>query len=96
MSNSELAVSYAALILADENLEPTVRSHRFALEDHLVDEQQADKLQTIIKAANVQDVESIWTTLFAKVRFCSIFLNFVIEPNGFNRRLRAKMSRIYY
>lgn len=29
---------------------------------------QADKLQTLIKAANVQDVEPIWTTLFAKVR----------------------------
>jgi len=26
----------------------------------------ADKLQTIIKAANVHDVEPIWTTLFAK------------------------------
>ncbi|KAJ9642351.1 60S acidic ribosomal protein P1 [Coniosporium apollinis] len=26
----------------------------------------ADKLQTLIKAANVQDVEPIWTTLFAK------------------------------
>ena len=29
---------------------------------------QADKLQTIINAANVEDVEAIWTTLFAKVR----------------------------
>ena len=29
---------------------------------------QAEKLQTIIKAANVEDVEAIWTTLFAKVR----------------------------
>ena len=29
---------------------------------------QAEKLQTLIKAANVEDVESIWTTLFAKVR----------------------------
>lgn len=66
MSQSELAVSYAALILADENLEPTVSSHESSLRVHLVDEQQADKLQTIIKAANVQDVESIWTTLFAK------------------------------
>ena len=28
---------------------------------------QADKLQTIIKAAKVDDVEPIWTTLFAKV-----------------------------
>ncbi|KAI9777411.1 MAG: 60S acidic ribosomal protein P1 [Peltula sp. TS41687] len=26
----------------------------------------ADKLQTIIKAAKVEDVEPIWTTLFAK------------------------------
>ncbi|KAL8930277.1 MAG: hypothetical protein Q9208_000894 [Pyrenodesmia sp. 3 TL-2023] len=49
MSNSELAVSYAALILADDDLEVT-----------------SDKLNTIIKAANIDDVESIWTTLFAK------------------------------
>ncbi|KAI9829201.1 MAG: 60S acidic ribosomal protein P1 [Phylliscum demangeonii] len=26
----------------------------------------ADKLQTIIKAAKIEDVEPIWTTLFAK------------------------------
>jgi hypothetical protein len=29
---------------------------------------QADKIQTIIKAANVLDVEPIWASLFAKVR----------------------------
>ncbi|CAF9931881.1 MAG: hypothetical protein HETSPECPRED_008207 [Heterodermia speciosa] len=49
MSHSELATSYAALILADEDIEIT-----------------PDKLQTLIKAASVDDVESIWTTLFAK------------------------------
>jgi len=49
MSTSEMAVSYAALILADDNLEIT-----------------ADKLQTLIKAAKVEEVEPIWTTLFAK------------------------------
>ncbi|EMF08396.1 ribosomal protein 60S [Sphaerulina musiva SO2202] len=49
MSTSELAVSYAALILADEGLEIT-----------------ADKLQSLISAAKVPDVEPIWTTLFAK------------------------------
>ncbi|MCJ1429502.1 hypothetical protein MMC29_007417 [Sticta canariensis] len=49
MSNSELAVSYAALILADADVDPT-----------------PDKLQTLIKAANVDDVEPIWATLFAK------------------------------
>ncbi|KAL9640727.1 MAG: hypothetical protein Q9164_000122 [Protoblastenia rupestris] len=49
MSHSELATSYAALILADDDVDVT-----------------ADKLQTLIKAANVDDVESIWTTLFAK------------------------------
>ncbi|KAK2596703.1 60S acidic ribosomal protein P1 [Conoideocrella luteorostrata] len=26
----------------------------------------ADKLQTLIKAANIQDVEPIWTSIFAK------------------------------
>ncbi|KAI2640250.1 60s acidic ribosomal protein-domain-containing protein [Xylaria nigripes] len=49
MSISESAVSYAALILADESIAIT-----------------ADKLQTVIKAANVIDVEPIWTQLFAK------------------------------
>ncbi|KAL1959238.1 hypothetical protein VTO42DRAFT_2744 [Malbranchea cinnamomea] len=49
MSTAELAVSYAALILADDGVEIT-----------------ADKLQTLLKAANVLDVEPIWTSLFAK------------------------------
>ncbi|KAG5987938.1 hypothetical protein E4U52_007055 [Claviceps spartinae] len=49
MSNAELASSYAALILADDNVEIT-----------------ADKLQSLIKAANIQDVEPIWTSIFAK------------------------------
>ncbi|KAH6655691.1 60s acidic ribosomal protein-domain-containing protein [Truncatella angustata] len=49
MSNSELAASYAALILADDGVEIT-----------------SDKLQTLIKAAKIADVEPIWTSLFAK------------------------------
>jgi len=49
MSTSELATSYAALILADDGVEVT-----------------ADKLQTLIKAAKIEEVEPIWTTLFAK------------------------------
>jgi large subunit ribosomal protein LP1 len=49
MSTSELATSYAALILADDGVEIT-----------------ADKLQSIVKAAKVDDIEPIWTTLFAK------------------------------
>jgi len=49
MSNAELAVSYAALILADDGVEIT-----------------PDKLQTLMKAASVEDVEPIWATLFAK------------------------------
>ncbi|KAH6874780.1 60S acidic ribosomal protein P1 [Thelonectria olida] len=48
MSTSELAASYAALILADDGVEIT-----------------ADKLSTLIKAADVE-VEPIWTSLFAK------------------------------
>jgi len=48
-NNPELAVSYAALILADDGVDIT-----------------ADKLQTLIKAAKLDDVEPIWTTLFAK------------------------------
>jgi len=57
MSNAELAVSYAALILADDGVDIT-----------------ADKLQTIIKAAKIDDVEPIWTSLFAKVRTKSRWL----------------------
>jgi len=34
---------------------------------------QADKLQTLIKAANLDDVEPIWTTLFAKVNNLTVF-----------------------
>jgi large subunit ribosomal protein LP1 len=49
MSRSELASSYAALILADDGVEVT-----------------SDKLQTLIKAAKIEDVEPIWTSLFAK------------------------------
>lgn len=49
MSRAELAVSYAALVLADDGVEVT-----------------ADKLQTLIKAAGIDDVEPIWSNLFAK------------------------------
>jgi hypothetical protein len=36
--------------------------------DSLLSQLQADKLQTLIKAAKVEEVEPIWTSLFAKVR----------------------------
>ncbi|KAI5300789.1 hypothetical protein KEM55_004997 [Ascosphaera atra] len=49
MSHAEVACSYAALILADENVDVTT-----------------EKLQTILKAANVQEVEPIWASIFAK------------------------------
>ncbi|KAF3933645.1 hypothetical protein ABW20_dc0106555 [Dactylellina cionopaga] len=49
MATSELAVSYAALILADEGIDIT-----------------PEKLQTLLKAASITDVEPIWTSLFAK------------------------------
>ncbi|KAI9785711.1 MAG: 60S acidic ribosomal protein P1 [Geoglossum umbratile] len=55
MSNSELATSYAALILADDGVDITTEVS-----------EQADKLQTLIKAAKIDDVEPIWTSLFAK------------------------------
>lgn len=48
MSDMSIAVSYAALILADDSVEIT-----------------SDKLQTLLKAANVE-VEPIYATLFAK------------------------------
>jgi len=34
----------------------------------VADCKQADKLQTLIKAAKIEDVEPIWCSLFAKVR----------------------------
>lgn len=34
----------------------------------ITNECQSDKLQSLIKAAKIEDVEPIWTTLFAKVR----------------------------
>ncbi|KAF2673726.1 ribosomal protein 60S, partial [Microthyrium microscopicum] len=46
---SELATSYAALILADDGVDIT-----------------ADKITTLIKAANIEGVEPIWASLFAK------------------------------
>jgi large subunit ribosomal protein LP1 len=49
LNKAEQAVSYAALILADESIAIT-----------------PEKLQAILKAAGVEDVEPIWTTLFAK------------------------------
>ena len=68
MSHSELATSYAALILADDDVDITV-SRESSVIPLLVayTTEKPDKLQTLIKAANVEDVESIWTTLFAKV-----------------------------
>jgi len=46
--NPEEAVSFAALILADDNIAIT-----------------PEKLQALIKAAGITQVEPIWTTLFA-------------------------------
>ncbi|TVY26667.1 60S acidic ribosomal protein [Lachnellula hyalina] len=63
MSTAELAVSYAALILADDGVDVTVR---FLLPEDPAHLAHADKLQTLIKAAGVEDVEPIWTSLFAK------------------------------
>ena len=67
---SELANCYAALICADENIEITVLIivHSIVISrDIQLTRTQVDKLQTIIKAAKVESVEPIWSTLFAKV-----------------------------
>ena len=84
MSTAELAASYAALILADDGVEITVsasttprrnaaRQEKKKLEVPrkrlLTGITQADKIQTLIKAAGIIDVEPIWSSLFAKVRF---------------------------
>lgn len=81
MSNAELATSYAALILADDGVEITVSNDPESRKTHLrgwpnIEElrkadilnSQADKISTLIKAANITDVEPIWASLFAKVR----------------------------
>jgi large subunit ribosomal protein LP1 len=48
-SKAEQAVSYAALILADDCISIT-----------------PEKLQALLNAAGIEDVEPVWTTLFAK------------------------------
>jgi large subunit ribosomal protein LP1 len=48
-SKAEQAVSYAALILADDCVPIT-----------------PEKLQALLSAAGIEDVEPVWTTLFAK------------------------------
>ena len=75
MSTAELACSYAALILADEDVNVTVRcsdhsqAHNSAPIRPLLTSarEQAEKLQSILKAAKIEEVEPIWTSLFAKV-----------------------------
>lgn len=97
MSKAELAASYAAIILADEDIQPTV-SNQDALHSALltVQSMQADKLQTLIKAANVEDFEPIWATLFAKVRRAMDLVQCHPEhhsqyANHFNRLSKARM-----
>lgn len=97
MSKAELAASYAAIILADDDIQPTV-SDQDSLHCTLLIPQtmQADKLQTLIKAANVDDVEPIWATLFAKVRRAMDLVPCDPKPhfhyaNHFNRLSKARM-----
>lgn len=75
MSTAELASSYAALILADDGVEITVREIPTSVASlqrgptkplTLNTLLQSDKLQALIKAAGVE-IEPIWTSLFAKV-----------------------------
>ncbi len=61
----------------------------FATRDTKLINNQADKLQTIIKAANVQDVESIWTTLFAKA-CCSCLLCYQDVYSDISQALEGK------
>ena len=104
MSNAELAVSYASLILADDEVDITVSILRLYLISllcsiiycsprimHAFDGcsslfradniTQADKLQTLLKAANITDVEPIWTTLFSKVRKQHRSASYIISLN---------------
>lgn len=47
---------------------------------------QSDKIQTLIKAANVLDVEPIWASLFAKVRNTeAAHIEFTIGPRESRR-----------
>lgn len=68
MSRSEQATSYAALILADDDVGISVSADCCLVLEDADQSIKADKLLTLIKAANVEDVEPIWATLFAKVR----------------------------
>ena len=85
MSTSELAASYAALILADDGIDITARQDCIPhLETNILIDFQADKLNTLIKAAGVPDVEPIWATLFAKVSKIATSSNFHLrsDTNG--------------
>jgi ribosomal protein L12E/L44/L45/RPP1/RPP2 len=46
---------------------------------------QSDKIQALIKAANVVDVEPIWASLFAKVRKTEAAHEFTIGPRESRR-----------
>lgn len=96
MSKAELAASYAAIILADEDIQPTVSNQDAYSALLTVQTMQADKLQTLIKAANVEDVEPIWATLFAKVRRAMDLVqcgpgHHSQHANHFNRLSKARM-----
>jgi large subunit ribosomal protein LP1 len=68
MSTAELATSYAALILADDGVDITV-NHPLPPNNqptNLPYILQADKLNSLITAAKVPEVEPIWCSLFAK------------------------------
>lgn len=57
---------------------------------------KAEKLQTLIKAANVQDVEPIWTTLFAKVSRNRVSpIKLYKQSDMWHRLWKATMLRIF-
>ena len=100
MSHAELATSYAALILADDDVDITVSRRLLEVQLScgwvaLTFSPQPDKLQTLIKAANVEDVEPIWTTLYAKVRRTISELDLAIAYQ-LPRPLKERMSRTCY
>ncbi|TFK52810.1 hypothetical protein OE88DRAFT_1301376 [Heliocybe sulcata] len=67
MATSELAATYAALILADEGIEITVRrfTHRHISGEFRLSLSQSDKILALTSAAEVE-LEPIWATLLAR------------------------------
>ena len=80
MSTAELATSFAALILADDGVDVTVylTLRQIHTQGMLMDD-KPDKLLNLIKAANIECVETVWTILYAKALAVKSFIDLMFQ-----------------